>query len=259
MSRSWLGVDDAEERERARRRWRSQIEDAQGALDILTGSAPQDLEDELDPEILMAYDLIDASQLAERQNVGTRLTTAERAAGDRTWTYGHVIVDEAQELSAMAWRMVMRRIPNRWVTVVGDVAQTSDPAGASSWQRMLEPYVAQRWKLAQLSVNYRTPSEIMAVAAAVLAEAGVVDSIGSTGDSYDNALAESINGLYKTELIKRAKPWKGADDVEIATAEWVDWFNHRRLYEYCGDIPPVELEEAYYARKTAQQTAALTV
>ena len=92
-----------------------------------------------------------------------------------------------------------------------------------------------------------------------LAEAGVADSIGSTGDSYDNALAESINGLYKTELIKRAKPWKGADDVEIATAEWVDWFNHRRLYEYCGDIPPVELEEAYYARKTAQQTAALTV
>ena len=164
-----LGVDDAEERERARRRWRSQIEDAQGALDILTGSAPQDLEDELDPEILMAYDLIDAGQLAERQSVGARLTTAERAAGDRTWTYGHVIVDEAQELSEMAWRMVMRRIPNRWVTVVGDVAQTSDPAGASSWQKVLEPYVAQRWKLAELSVNYRTPSEIMSVAHDVLA------------------------------------------------------------------------------------------
>nr|WP_235916589.1 ATP-binding domain-containing protein [Spelaeibacter cavernicola] len=164
-----LGVDDAEERERARRRWRSQIEDAQGALDILTGSAPQDLDDEHSPEILMAYDLIDASQLAERQNVGTRLTTAERAAGDRTWTYGHVIIDEAQELSEMAWRMVMRRIPNRWVTVVGDVAQTSDPAGAVSWQRMLEPYVAQRWKLAELSVNYRTPSEIMVAAHDVLA------------------------------------------------------------------------------------------
>jgi DNA helicase IV len=164
-----LGVDDTEERERARRRWRAQLAEAQDALDILTGSAPQDLEDELDPELLMAYDLIDASQLAERQSVRTRLTTAERAAGDRTWTYGHVIVDEAQELSEMAWRMVMRRIPNRWVTVVGDVAQTGDPAGASSWQRMLEPYVAQRWKLAELSVNYRTPAEIMAVAADVLA------------------------------------------------------------------------------------------
>ncbi|MEV6429856.1 3'-5' exonuclease [Nocardia sp. NPDC051463] len=163
-----LGVDDAEERERARRRWRAQLAEAQDALDILTGSAPQDLEDELDPEILMAYDLIDAGQLAERQNVRASQTTAERAAGDRTWTYGHVIVDEAQELSEMAWRMVMRRIPNRWITVVGDVAQTGDPAGASSWQTMLEPYVAKRWKLTELTVNYRTPAEIMDVAAGVL-------------------------------------------------------------------------------------------
>ncbi|MCX5046484.1 AAA family ATPase [Aldersonia sp. NBC_00410] len=163
-----LGVDDAADRERARRRWRAQIEDAQGALDILTGSAPQDIEDDLDPEILMAYDLIDASQLAERQDVRNQQTTAERAAGDRTWTYGHVIVDEAQELSEMAWRMVMRRIPNRWVTAVGDVAQTGDPAGASSWQEILEPYVAQRWKLTELTVNYRTPAEIMAVAHDVL-------------------------------------------------------------------------------------------
>lgn len=164
-----LGVDDTEERERSRRRWRAQLAEAQDALDILTGSAPQDIEDELDPEILMAYDLIDASQLAQRQEFGNRQTTAERAAGDRTWTYGHVIVDEAQELSEMAWRMVMRRIPNRWITVVGDVAQTGDPAGASSWQRVLEPYVAQRWKLTELSVNYRTPAEIMAVAGDVLA------------------------------------------------------------------------------------------
>ncbi|MFC9968723.1 HelD family protein [Nocardia ignorata] len=164
-----LGVDDTEERERARRRWRAQLAEAQDALDILTGSAPQDIEDELDPEILMAYDLIDASQLAQRQEFGNRQTTAERAAGDRTWTYGHVIVDEAQELSEMAWRMVMRRIPNRWITVVGDVAQTGDPAGASSWQRVLEPYVAKRWKLTELTVNYRTPAEIMAVAADVLA------------------------------------------------------------------------------------------
>ncbi|WP_433598497.1 HelD family protein [Nocardia sp. CA-135953] len=172
-----LGIDDTEERERARRRWRAQLAEAQDALDILTGSAPQDLEDDLDPEILMAYDLIDAGQLAERQDVRNRQTTAERAAGDRNWTYGHVIVDEAQELSEMAWRMVMRRIPNRWVTVVGDVAQTGDPAGASSWQRMLEPYVAQRWKLTELTVNYRTPAEIMAVAADVLAEIDPATSV----------------------------------------------------------------------------------
>ncbi|WP_332839022.1 HelD family protein [Nocardia bovistercoris] len=180
-----LGVDDAEERERSRRRWRARLAEAQDALDILTGSAPQDLEDELDPEILMAYDLIDASQLAERQDVRGRQTTAERAAGDRTWTYGHVIVDEAQELSEMAWRMVMRRIPNRWITVVGDVAQTGDPAGASSWAAMLEPYVAQRWKLTELTVNYRTPAEIMAVAARVLAvidpDAAVPRSVRESG------------------------------------------------------------------------------
>ncbi len=180
-----LGVDDAAEREQAQRQWRGQIADAQGALDILTGSAPQDLEDELDPEILMAYDLIDADQLARRQNSGQRLTTAERAAGDRTWTYGHVIVDEAQELSAMAWRMVMRRIPNRWMTLVGDTAQTGDPAGTSSWGSVLEPYVAKRWKRTELTVNYRTPSEIMAVAHDVLAaidpEQSEPRSIRSTG------------------------------------------------------------------------------
>jgi putative transposase len=81
-----------------------------------------------------------------------------------------------------------------------------------------------------------------------LAEAGIRPSVGSAGDSYDNALAETVNGLYKTELIKPRGPWKSVDDVEIATAEWVDWFNHRRLYEYCGDIPPAEPEAAYYAQ-----------
>lgn len=71
--------------------------------------------------------------------------------------------------------------------------------------------------------------------------------MGVVGSSYDNALAETINGLYKTELIKARGPWRTIDQVEVATAEWVDWFNHRRLYEYCGDIPPAELETAYYA------------
>jgi putative transposase len=91
-----------------------------------------------------------------------------------------------------------------------------------------------------------------------LAEAGITPSVGSVGDSFDNALAETINGLYKTELIKPRGPWRSLDAVEIATAEWVDWFNHRRLYEYCGDIPPVELETAYYARQAAQPPAELS-
>ncbi|WP_405180565.1 AAA family ATPase [Nocardia sp. NBC_01377] len=201
-----LGVDDTEDRERARRRWRAQLAEAQDALDILTGSAPQDLEDELDPEILMAYDLIDASQLAERQDVRARQTTAERAAGDRTWTYGHVIVDEAQELSGMAWRMVMRRIPNRWITVVGDVAQTGDPAGASSWQSMLEPYVAQRWKLTELTVNYRTPAEIMAVAADVLA---AIDP----GTAVPRSVRESGNAPRAIRVAAAELPTALADSV----------------------------------------------
>ncbi len=88
-----------------------------------------------------------------------------------------------------------------------------------------------------------------------LAEAGIDASIGTTGDSYDNALAETINGLYKTELIKPRGPWRTVDHVEIATLEWVDWFNHRRLYEHCGDIPPAELEAAYYRHEGTRPPA----
>lgn len=91
-----------------------------------------------------------------------------------------------------------------------------------------------------------------------LSESGIDGSIGTVGDSYDNALAETINGLYKTELIKPRKPWRTVEEVELATAEWVDWFNHRRLYEYCGDLPPAELEAAYYAQHPAQQPAGLS-
>jgi putative transposase len=91
-----------------------------------------------------------------------------------------------------------------------------------------------------------------------LAQAGIAASVGSVGDSYDNALAETINGLYKTELIRPRGPWRTADAVEYATAEWVDWFNHRRLYEYCGDIPPVEAENHYYAQTAAQPPAELS-
>jgi putative transposase len=81
-----------------------------------------------------------------------------------------------------------------------------------------------------------------------LVEAGVESSVGSTGDAYDNALAETINGLYKTEVIRHRGPWKGVEDVEYATLEWVEWFNNRRLLESIGDIPPAECERDYYCR-----------
>jgi putative transposase len=84
-----------------------------------------------------------------------------------------------------------------------------------------------------------------------LAAEGIQASMGVAGSSYDNALAETINGLYKTELIKTRGPWRTVDQVEVATAEWVDWFNHRRLYQYCGDLPPAEMETAHYAQHPA--------
>jgi transposase InsO family protein len=84
-----------------------------------------------------------------------------------------------------------------------------------------------------------------------LAAAGAQPSVGSVGDAYDNALAESVIGLYKTELIKPQGPWRTAEQVEIATLHYVDWFNRQRLFEACGDIPPAELEAAYYRQNAA--------
>ena len=160
-----LGEDDRAARAARERDRRARIAYAQGVLDILA----RDVADDPDPEILTGYDLIDAARLAERNYDEAALTAAERAAADRTWAFGHVIVDEAQELSEMAWRMLMRRCPARSMTLVGDVAQTGDLAGTSSWQRVLGPHLADRWRLERLTINYRAPAEIMAVAADVLA------------------------------------------------------------------------------------------
>ena len=84
-----------------------------------------------------------------------------------------------------------------------------------------------------------------------LDEAGIAPSVGSVGDSYDNALAETINGLYKTEVIRRNGPWRNLEEVEFATLEWVDWFNNRRLFEPIGNIPPAEFEEMYFQSQNA--------
>ncbi|RGD56052.1 helicase [Kitasatospora xanthocidica] len=113
--------------------------------------------------------LLDSAALAERfRDDGPYRSTAERAAADRTWAYGHVVVDEAQELSAMAWRAVLRRVPTTSLTIVGDLAQTGSPAGARSWAETLDPHLPGRWREERLTVNYRTPEPVMALAAAVL-------------------------------------------------------------------------------------------
>jgi DNA helicase IV len=174
-----LGDDGAEAAAREAAALREEVLYAQGVLDVL------DLEEDLDPELLRATDVVDADRLAERQAVRRYDSTADRAAADREWTYGHVIVDEAQELSPMAWRLIMRRCPTRSMTIVGDIAQTGDLSGAASWGEVLSPFVADRWRLEQLTVNYRTPSEIADVADDVLAaiEPGLAAprSVRSTG------------------------------------------------------------------------------
>ena len=158
-----LGEDDTAAREAEERKREADEAYAAGVLEILA------MEEDWDPELLRPTDVVDASVLADRTREATYASAAERAADDRTWTFGHVIVDEAQELSPMAWRVLMRRCPSRSMTLVGDVAQTGARGGASSWGEVLSPYVKARWRREVLTVNYRTPAEIMAVAADVLA------------------------------------------------------------------------------------------
>ncbi|MGW4093106.1 RNA polymerase recycling motor ATPase HelR [Nocardia sp. NPDC004750] len=152
--------DDDTEREQ-----QAQAEYAAGVLDILVSR--EDMMD--DEDHLFAQDLLYAEDLADRFVERDTRELAERAAADRDWTYRHVVVDEAQELSEMDWRVLMRRCPGRSFTIVGDLAQRRSAAGATSWGAMLDPYVPGRWVYRSLTVNYRTPAEIMTVAAELLA------------------------------------------------------------------------------------------
>jgi len=147
--------------------------------------------------------MVSAELLADRFAAsGPRLTTAERAAADRTWTYGHVVVDEAQELSAMAWRMLLRRVPTRSMTIVGDVAQTTARAGARSWRGMLDPVLRGSWRLSELTVNYRTP--------AVVASAG--QSVARAADLPVSDL-RSAREVPDALVVERA-----ADDTALVAA-----------------------------------------
>ncbi|MBT3167870.1 AAA family ATPase [Streptomyces sp. Vc74B-19] len=168
-----LGEDDRLARERAEQERQRQIAYAQGVLDVSYASRTFEFEDKEDDdpessEVLSAHDIIDAERFAERHEEDDHRSAAERAAADRTWAFGHIIVDEAQELSPMAWRLLMRRSPTRSMTLVGDPAQTSEAGGVGSWEGILAPYVEDRWEHHRLGVNYRTPAEIMDVAAAVV-------------------------------------------------------------------------------------------
>lgn len=156
-----LGEDDQVERAQAAQDTRRRAQELDYARQVLTSSGA-------------GRGLVSAELLADRfAHSGPMLSTAERAAADRTWTYGHVVVDEAQELSPMAWRMVLRRCPTRSMTIVGDVAQTAAPGGASRWDTMLDPVLRGSWRLAELTVNYRTPAEVARAAQAAAQAAGL--------------------------------------------------------------------------------------
>ncbi|GGV81433.1 DNA helicase [Streptomyces gelaticus] len=206
-----LGSDDSAERAAAEADRLQRVAYAQGFLDLSRGSETYEFEDE-ESEVLAAHDVIDAERMAERHEEADHRSAAERAAADRTWAFGHIIVDEAQELSPMAWRLLMRRSPTRSMTLVGDPAQTSEEAGVGSWERILEPYVGDRFEHVRLGVNYRTPAEIMELAAGVVRAEdpsfeppGSVRSTGRTpwtrdaGADLAGAVAEAVAELTPEE------------------------------------------------------------
>ncbi|MFD6950086.1 helicase [Nocardiopsis sp. TSRI0078] len=211
-----LGHDDSAERARERRAEAERAEEERYAQGVLQ------LAGLFDDQLLDA-DAVDVAAMAARhRDTGPARTTADRAGEDREWTYGHVIVDEAQELSPMAWRTVMRRVPTRSLTVVGDVAQTGSAAGARSWTAALEPYARGEVHVERLRVNYRTPAPIMAVAADVLREAApdeeVPESVREEGDppcavrlpSLEEGLPALVDGEVRTI---------GAGRVAVVTAD----------------------------------------
>ena len=120
------------------------------------------------------HGMVDSTLMLERYTTGQiNGTLSERAAGDREWTYGHIVVDEAQELSPMAWRAIVRRVPSKSMTVVGDLAQASSSAAADSWAHALDRVTGGNWRLETLTVNYRTPGRLLIPAHELLVERGL--------------------------------------------------------------------------------------
>lgn len=176
-----LGEDDQAQRAQEAATARRRAADLDYARQVLTSTGA-------------GRGMVSAELLAGRfEATGPALTTAERAAADRSWTYGHVVVDEAQELSAMAWRMLLRRCPTRSMTIVGDVAQTSTAAGARSWGAMLDPALRGSWRMAELTVNYRTPAPVAQAAQRMARAAGLpVSPLTSAREAADSLRLRAV-------------------------------------------------------------------
>lgn len=161
--------------------------------------------------------LVSADVLADRfASSGPVLTTAERAAADRAWAYGHVVVDEAQELSAMAWRMILRRVPTRSLTVVGDVAQTSTAAGTRDWAEVFDRILAGQWRQETLTVNYRTPAGVTTVAESVGRAAGL--PLTTTEAARDVPEALVTERVPVEELAAAAARWAVTEVAAVRDA-----------------------------------------
>jgi DNA helicase IV len=201
LDEAWALVGDpAEVLEMAARR-RQQREDTQYAWEVLSATG--------------LTGRVDAATLAARYaGASGAESVAERAGRDAAWQYGHVIVDEAQELSPMQWRMLLRRCPSRSMTVVGDIQQTSAEWGAPSWADVFERIAAGRWRSVELTVNYRTPAEVMAVAAEVLR---TVDPSASPPTSVRESGASPV--AIRTDASQLPKTVAEVVEQELATAE----------------------------------------
>ncbi|GAA4929252.1 DNA helicase IV [Nonomuraea thailandensis] len=204
-----LGEDDSARRVAARAAGEEQAEQELYAREVLTVTGVAE------SGIFERADVLAGRHADE----GLGLTTADRAAADRSWAYGHVIVDEAQELSPMAWRMIMRRVPAKSLTVVGDVAQTGSAAGARSWGEVLDPYLAGRWREERLLVNYRTPVEIMRVAADVLrafAPGQEPPESVREGEAEPRAVRTPVSGLPELVAGELAEIGAGQEQGRVA-------------------------------------------
>jgi len=202
-------VDAAQKREQKQQRKRD-IENAEAAIQNMDVKG-----------------LVNAKDLADNfAELADRGTTAERAAADRTWTYGHVVVDEAQELSPMQWRLLLRRGPLRSFTIVGDIAQAASAAAATSWREALRPLLAgspeaDRWRLEELTVNYRTPSQIASAAESMAIAHGlpVTPSRAVRSSEWPIAVVPTVLSAVATELGLRAQDEAVGGTVAVIALE----------------------------------------
>jgi len=207
-----LGVDDSADLDRQRAAAAAHEADRAYAREALQGIGGP------------AAEMVSAESLAERFGEGgVASTVGEIAAEDRSWTYGHIIVDEAQEMSAMMWRLLARRCRSGSMTVVGDVAQTGSSAGATSWQQMLQPVFGDQWRSYELSVNYRTPRQFMELAGSMLREANISvpipTSVRDGKEAAQRVLLDVNDSASVASLLKQEWANVGAGRLAIITSD----------------------------------------